>query len=306
MTAVISSVQAPETVVMVRPHHFISNPETMDDNAFQNRLVDNNSTLSKKAFSEVTIAVEKLRTRGVNVHLFEDKSKQTPDAVFPNNWFSVHHNGHLIKYPMYAENRRLEYRQDIVDFVIRTYGIEQQIDLRKYSSDGVYLEGTGSIVFDHTNKMAYACRSKRTNENLLNIVCDKLGYNPVIFDAFNSNGVPVYHTNVLMCMGTDFVMISLDMIAEYDKARLVNIFDNNNQKVIALTEHQIEHFCGNAIELQGSYDLLLALSQTAYDTLTTSQKQDLENFVALVPLNVPTIESAGGSVRCMIAGIHHA
>lgn len=300
------SVQAPNAVIMIRPHHFVSNPETMIDNSFQNRRVDNNITLSAKAFNEVTQAAKRLSTQGIEVHLFEDQLKDTPDSVFPNNWFSTHHDGYLIKYPMYAKNRRLEYRQDVIDLINKKYGVREEVDLRSYSNEGVYLEGTGSIVFDHNNKLAYACRSKRTDEHLLDMVCYKLGYSAVVFDAFDKNGIPIYHTNVLMCIGTDFVMISLDMVADHDKTRLVNIFNTNNQKIIALSESQIQRFCGNAIELQGNNGLVLALSQTAYDALTPSQKQDLETFVTLVPLNVPTIESAGGSVRCMIAGIHHA
>lgn len=305
MTFVASevSIQAPKQVVMVRPHRFQSNPQTMADNSFQ-RVVDTQNS-AESAYIEVTSAVAKLRSYGVKVHLFEDLLGNTPDSVFPNNWFSSHHNGTLVTYPMYATNRRLEYRDDIIEFLCSHYALNKRVDLRSYADQQLFLEGTGSIVFDHQNRLAYACRSKRTDEHLLNSVCQQLGYQAVVFDAHNHAGVAVYHTNVLMCVGSGYVMICMDMVSEADRERLKMHFEANNQSIIALTEAQIENFCGNAIELQGDDELVLALSQTAYIALTVQQKSLLETFVTLVPLAVPTIESAGGSVRCMIAGIHH-
>jgi hypothetical protein len=297
-----TSIQAPKQVVMVRPHCFQSNPQTMADNSFQRTVLTQNS--AESAYLEVTNAVAKLRSYGVEVHLFDDRQGNTPDSVFPNNWFSAHHNGMLITYPMYAVNRRLEYREDIIEFVSSHYMLNIRVDLRSYAEQQLYLEGTGSIVFDHQHCLAYACRSKRTNERLLSSICQKLGYQTVIFDAHNHAGVPVYHTNVLMCIGSGFVMICMDMVAEADRERLKMHFESNKQRIIELTEQQIEHFCGNAIELQGDDELILALSETAYAALTVQQKSYLETCVTLVPLYVPTIESAGGSVRCMIAGIH--
>lgn len=298
-----ASIQSPKQVVMVRPHRFQSNPQTMADNSFQKASAAQN--MPKNAYLEVTNAVAKLRSYGVVVHLFEDLQGSTPDSVFPNNWFSSHHNGMLITYPMYAENRRLEYREDILNFISCHYELNERVDFRSYADQELYLEGTGSIVFDHQNRLAYACQSKRTDKRLLNSICNQLGYQAVAFDAYNHVGVPVYHTNVLMCVGSSFVMICMDMVAEADRKRLRMYFESNKQSIIELTEQQIEHFCGNAIELEGDYGLVLALSATAYAALTDQQKSRLERFVVLAPLAVPTIESAGGSVRCMIAGVHH-
>ena len=297
------SPQAAQQVVMVRPHHFQSNPETMADNAFQRSLCSTDSAFS--AFTEVTEAVAKLRSYGVKVHLFEDLHGHTPDSVFPNNWFSCHHNGLLVSYPMYAANRRLEYRQDIMDFMLSEYNFGQVLDLRGYAEQQQYLEGTGAIVFDHIQRRAYVCRSKRADESLLKLLCRQLNYQAVIFDAFDSAGVAVYHTNVLMCVGSKFVLMGTDMVAAADRQRLIDGFAAHQQQLINLSEQQIAQFCGNAIELQGDNGPILALSATAYQALTSEQVIQLEQFVELVPLQVPTIESAGGSVRCMIAGIHH-
>ncbi|GAB3481829.1 citrulline utilization hydrolase CtlX [Marinomonas epiphytica] len=293
--------QAPEAIVMVRPHHFQSNTQTMQDNAFQKTCLSLDS--ARDAYQEVTRAVSKLRQSGVQVHLFEDKKTLTPDSVFPNNWFSTHHQGSLISYPMYAENRRNEYRQDIIDFIKKEYNFTDLVDYRGYAEQGLFLEGTGAVVFDHVNRVAYAARSKRCDQVLLDKLCAHIGYDGVLFDAADENGVAVYHTNVLMCMTRHFVMICMDMVSEEDKPKLQQHFQQAGLSIIELSMEQISQFCGNAIELEGD-TLLLALSQTAYEALTSEQKGKIEQTHALLPLAVPTIESAGGSVRCMIAGVH--
>lgn len=296
------SLQAPSAVVMVRPHHFQSNPETMGDNAFQRCVVIKDS--AKLAYDEVSLAAETLREQGVTVHVFEDETQHTPDSVFPNNWFTTHSNGTLITYPMYAPNRRLEYRQDIIEFLQRQYGFLAPLDLRQNAERSIFLEGTGSIVFDHVHRLAYAARSKRTHPDLLHTVCGALDYQAVLFDAQDRHGVPVYHTNVLMCVGTSFVMICMDMVAAADRARLKAHFEHNHQQLIDLSEVQIQQFCGNALELMGSNGPVLALSETAFNALSIKQREDLSCYVDLVPLRIPTIEAAGGSVRCMLAGVH--
>ena len=296
------SIQAPKQVVMVRPHHFRVNDATLEDNAFQRSV--HHTDVSKQAYIEVSQAVEKLRAHGITVHLFEDKSIDTPDSVFPNNWFSTHHSGTLITYPMRAENRRKEYRQDVLETLWQQYGFEHAKDLRHFTDQQRFLEGTGSIVFDHVHKLAYMARSQRTDDDLLKDVCDFLGYEAMIFDAYDAQGTPVYHTNVMMCVGTHYVMIGLDMLAAPQRTLLCQRFERNQQTVIALTHEQIQHFCGNAIELQGKEGALLALSQTAYDALTIEQRATILQHATLLPLSVSTIEAAGGSVRCMIAGVH--
>ena len=300
----IAKTQSPEAIVMVRPHCFISNPETMADNAFQYTFKSKNSALS--AYNEVSEAVNKLQEKGVKVHVFEDKSSATPDSVFPNNWFSTHHNGTLVQYPMYAPNRRNEYRQDIMDFLANHYDYPTNINLRHHANEQEFLEGTGSIVFDHQHNIAYAARSNRTSEGLFRRVCRDMGYQAVLFDAADENGVPIYHTNVMMCISAKFVMIGMDMVAEKDRPALFSLFQQSGLAMISLSNHQVRHFCGNAIELRGLNENLLALSRTAFEALTRSQKAIIEESVTLLPLAIPTIESAGGSVRCMIAGVHRS
>ncbi|BDX03930.1 amidinotransferase [Marinomonas pontica] len=294
--------QAPNTVVLIRPHHFVSNPQTMEDNAFQKAT--SHPTPSTQAYQEVTNLHQALQQQGVSVHLFEDETAHTPDSVFPNNWFSTHKGNTLVAYPMYAHNRQMEYRQDIIDFLSNAYAFHNHIDLRHHVDQRLALEGTGSIVFDHIHRLAYAAQSKRTDEQLLNQLCQQIGYAPIMFDARDKNGKPIYHTNVLMCVATHFVMIGMDMVNAADKAKLYRHFSQTGKKVIELSHDQIGQFCGNAIELQGTNQRFLALSQTAYAALNSDQKTTIESFVTLVPCAIPTIESAGGSVRCMIAGIH--
>ncbi len=294
--------QAPTAVVMVRPHHFTSNPQTMLDNTFQSTC--NLQNQSQLAFDEVTNAVKLLQNEGVKVHLFEDEHPHTPDSVFPNNWFSTHQSGELVIYPMYAENRRLEYRKDIIDFLTNHYKVLSVTDYSFLSKENAFLEGTGSLVIDHPHKLAYAVESKRTTKAVVNTVCEQLKLKPVVFNAYDEQGTAVYHTNVLMCVATEFAMISLNMVPNSQHKQLTSHFIQSHLEVINLSNEQISSFCGNAIELQGTNGRILALSQTAFNALTTEQKAAIQKTAKLVPLPIPTIESAGGSVRCMIAGIH--
>lgn len=294
--------QAPSAVVMVRPHHFTSNPQTMLDNTFQSTC--NSQNQSQHAFDEVTNAVKLLQNEGVTVHLFEDEHTHTPDSVFPNNWFSTHQSGELVMYPMYAENRRLEYRKDIIDFLTNHYKVLSVTDYSFLAKENAFLEGTGSLVIDHPHKLAYAVESKRTTKTVVNTVCEQLKLKPVVFNAYDKQGTAVYHTNVLMCVATEFAMISLDMVPNSQHKQITSHFIQSHLEVINLTNEQISSFCGNAIELQGINGRILALSQTAFNALTTEQKAAIQKTAKLVPLPIPTIESAGGSVRCMIAGIH--
>lgn len=295
--------QSSDTVVMVRPHHFASNPETMGDNAFQS-LAKDGVNIAEAAYNEVSEAVRKLREHGVQVHLFEDETTAMPDSVFPNNWFSTHASGELVLYPMYCENRRKERRPDIIEFLRSQYGYHELIDFSAQENDGVFLEGTGSIVFDHEHKLAYAARSKRMHESALKALCQKLGYEPVAFDATNRDGKPVYHTNVLMTVGSDFVMASVEMIRDdNERRRFVDTVAGSRKALVELTEEQIEHFAGNTLELAVDGSKLLAISSTAYNTLSADQIKVLEQWVTLVPISVPTIELGGGSIRCMLAQV---
>lgn len=298
------SVQAPSSVVMIRPHQFTVNTQTADDNAFQ-AIATADGSDAKKAYQEITRVSEKLRSLDITVHLFEDEGNQTPDAVFPNNWFSTHHGGHVAIYPMKPENRRLERRSDIIELLKREYRVQDVTDYSGLEHDGMFLEGTGAMVLDHRDRVAYAAESDRTNSIALERFCSHFKYEPMVFAACDGSGSPIYHTNVLMCIATEFAIIGLDMISDTDRRKeIVTRLEITGRTVVALTESQIEKFAGNAIELQASQRRILALSQTACDALTDVQKRTIRRSVDIVPLDIPTIEKAGGSVRCTIAGIH--
>jgi len=300
------SVQAPNAVVMVRPHNFHPNTETAADNKFQTLPVDvDTKEIAQRAFDEVTQAVATLETYGVRVHLFEDEGTKTPDSVFPNNWFSTHPGGHVAIYPMFAQSRRLERRADVIEKLKSCYRVQEVVDYSGLEPDEIFLEGTGAMVLDHVERVAYAVKSNRLDPIALERFCTHFGYEPMVFDAHDSGGASVYHTNVLMCIATDFVLISTDMIVDpIRRAEIVERFQQSGRVVIDLTAEQIALFAGNAIELSGTDGRILALSQTAFDALTSSQKRIIGKSAKLLPLSVPTIEMAGGSVRCMIAGIH--
>ncbi|WP_245894721.1 citrulline utilization hydrolase CtlX [Paracoccus indicus] len=300
-----SSLQAPASVVMIRPHRFTPNAETRRDNHFQTASPMNAATVAKAAHDEVTRAADALQAAGVQVHLFEDKGAETPDSVFPNNWFSTHSGGHVAVYPMYSTNRRAERRADVLEMLKHRYRVQDIIDYSGLEQDGLFLEGTGAMVIDHLERVAYAARSRRTSEILLERFCTHFNYEPVVFDAVDATGQPIYHTNVVMCIGTGFAMIGLDCIA--DTARRHEVAERlrrGERDIIALGHAQIAEFAGNAIELQGRDGLVLALSSRALRSLDGVQRATLERHATLLPLDIPTTEHAGGSVRCMIAGLH--
>jgi hypothetical protein len=298
------SIQAPSAVVMVRPHHFTVNTETAADNLFQAVVaLDNNLTTA--AYDELTLAAETLQRHGVTVHLFEDEGTTTPDAVFPNNWFSTHAGGHVAIYPMKAESRRRERRADIIEMLKTKYRVQEIIDYSGLEHDGLFLEGTGAMVLDHIDRVAYAVRSDRTDPIALERFCAHFGYEPMVFEARDENGVPIYHTNVLMCIGTEFALIGAEMIADgRRRAMVIARLENSGREVVQLTKHQIAHFAGNALELQGASERLLTLSTAALAVLTDAQRAAIARTATLLPLAIPTIERAGGSVRCTLAGIH--
>lgn len=299
------SPQAPSAAIMIRPHHFRSNPETSVDNTFQTQSNEEPEIIAQNAYQEVTQAVETLRQHGVRIDLFEDTNPKTPDSVFPNNWFSMHAGGHVALYPMFAENRRAERRYDIIEHLKQNFRVQDVLDYSGLEQDQLYLEGTGAMVLDHIDRVAYTAKSNRADQILLERFCAHFNYEPMMFDAVDAEGTAIYHTNVLMCIGTNFALIGLSMIQPEARAREVaSRLAESGRKVIELSNEQIACFAGNAIELQGRQGRLLALSQTAFNALTAEQKHILEESVTLVPLAIPTIELAGGSVRCMIAGNH--
>lgn len=301
------SIQAPAAVVMVRPHRFAPNPETAADNAFQTPAgLLAAQAVAEAAHLEVTAAAQCLQDHGVRVHLFEDTgASDTPDSVFPNNWFSTHPGGHIAIYPMYSPSRRRERRADIIESLKAQYRVQEVIDYSALEHDGLFLEGTGAMVFDHLARVAYTARSRRADPLALERFSTHFNFEPMLFDTADAAGRPVYHTNVLMCVATEFALVGLDMISDARRAAQVRgRLQEPGRDVIVLESRQIADFAGNAIELTGRDGRILALSQRACDSLTARQREIIGRSARLLPLQVPTIEMAGGSVRCMMAGIH--
>ena len=239
------------------------------------------------------------------MHLFEDQTAQTPDSVFPNNWFSTHPGGHVALYPMFAPHRRLKRRADVIQMPKARYRVQDVIDYSGLEPDGLFLEGTAAMVLDHIDRVAYAARSNRTDPIALERFCTHFNYEPMAFDAADVTDRPIYHTNVLMCIGTDFALVGLSLIPNpVRRAEVRDRLETSGRHVIDLDAHQIADFSGNAIDMQGRDGRILALSKRALEALRPEQVAALETSAMLVPFTVPTIEMAGGSVRCMLAGIH--
>ncbi|WP_170505030.1 citrulline utilization hydrolase CtlX [Ruegeria arenilitoris] len=300
------SLQAPPAVVMIRPHAFASNPETRDDNAFQTLANRSAAATSAQARDEHDQAVALLRDAGVKVHVFDDHGDlDTPDSVFPNNWFSTHPGGHVAIYPMFVPSRRRERRADVIEMLKQEYRVQDVIDFSGLEQDKLALEGTGAMVLDHVGRVAYTVKSNRADPVLLERFCTHFNYEPIVFEAHDAEGRDVYHTNVLMGIGSEYALICLDMITDPERRATVKArLEESGRTVIDLTHEQIAEFAGNAIELSGRDGLVLALSSRALAALTPDQLATIEASATPLPLSVPTIETAGGSVRCMIAGIH--
>jgi len=299
--------QAPSTVVMVRPASFGSNPQTASTNAFQNVLSASSDVIRQKSINEFDRMVDKLAAYDIDVIVIEDTANpEKPDAIFPNNWISFHEDGTVILYPMMAENRRLEKDLPVLDTIKSKFNIKEVLDYSDKALQNQFLEGTGSIVFDYENKIAYACRSDRTSETIFNDVCLKLGYRPILFDAVDEKGIAIYHTNVLMCVGTHFTVLCLDAIKrDEDQEVLLSLMAETNHKVVAISYQQLRLFAGNMIEVKTkSGEPVVLLSEQAFNSLLPGQIDAISKHADLLPLSIQTIEQfGGGSVRCMVAGV---
>jgi len=296
--------QAATAVVMIRPHRFFSNPETIADNAFQKDTTSAESgDISRNALAEFDRAVELLRNAGITVEAFEDTpSPEKPDAIFPNNWFSTHEDGRVVLYPMYSPTRRRERRVDIIEALRRKYRVTKIIDYSRYEEGGRFLEGTGSLVLDHPNRVAYVSLSKRSDAGLVEIFCKDFEYDAIVFESVSSDGRPIYHTNVMLCVGSAFALVGLDTIIDAKARNKVRTsLETTNKTVIELSRDQIENFAGNALELRGKNGNVLILSERAAMALRPDQRTRIEKTATLLPLLLPTIEFAGGSARCMLA-----
>ena len=294
-------------ILLVKPAHFTFNKETAVSNAFQNVLEEKEEVIKKNVLNEFENVVTLLKSKNVDVIVVEDTPDPIkPDAIFPNNWVSFHADGTVILYPMCAPNRREERRLDVLEMLRKKFKIGNVVDLSKYEAEELFLEGTGSIVFDHPNKIAYACISPRTDEQLFIELCNYLHYKPIYFISEDKNGKQIYHTNVMMCVAEKFVVICLDSITDKnERAQVVASLEKTNHEVIDITFEQMNHFAGNMLELKDNKGKhLLVMSKSAYDSLTSSQKTKIGKYAEPLPLPIKTIETiGGGSARCMIAEV---
>lgn len=299
--------QSTNSILLVRPSNFIFNTETAANNAFQNNIEEANESISEKVKQEFENFKAQLIARGIDVTTINDTASPIkPDAIFPNNWVSFHADGTVVLYPMFAENRRAERRVDIIETLKEKFEVKKIIDFSIYENENKFLEGTGSIVFDHEHKIAYACLSPRTCKEVFIKLCDVLLYKPIYFTACDEAGQEIYHTNVMMCIAEKVLVICTESIVDKnERAQVLQSFEHTGYVIVDIGFAQMNNFAGNMLALQSNTGKsLLALSQTAYDCLMGVQKDTIEKYYELLPLAIPTIETiGGGSVRCMIAEI---
>ena len=302
--------QSTADVLMIRPTRFAGNLQTQASNLFQSRanaLSDAQAQVA--ALAEFDGLANALRQAGVNVHAFDDTpDPHTPDSIFPNNWVSFHSDGSVVLYPMLAENRRQERREDVLEALSSRHGfrIRRVLDLSHHEGGGKFLEGTGSLVLDRVHRIAYACVSPRTDLDVLGDFAQQLDYEVVAFEACDASGVPIYHTNVLMSVGTRFAVVCPAAIRQDERGAVLDALRTTGHAIVELGLDQMVAFAGNLLELQSARGGLIALSSCALDALTLHQRETLEEHGgALVAAPIPTIETlGGGSVRCMLAEIH--
>lgn len=301
--------QISKNILLVRPANFGVNTQTLVTNHFQKQLEGYSpEQIKKMAIEEFDNAVKLLKSKGINTFVFDDTPTPIkPDAIFPNNWVSFHRDGTVVLYPMLTPNRMTERRLDIVDELKTKFKITRLIDI--FSSEVIKtnerLEGTGSIVFDHINKIAYACLSERTSKKLLLELCEHIGYEACYFESLDRNGNEIYHTNVMMCVAEKFVVICMESIKSCAESKQVyDKFKKTGHEIIEISYEQMDKFAGNMLSVQGSNGPVLVLSQTAYDSLTPEQIKTIKKYNELLPLPINTIETiGGGSARCMIAEV---
>lgn len=301
-------------ILMIEPVAFGFNEETAANNYFQKKDGQSLSTIQKKAHREFTDMVAKLRAIGVNIVTVVDTAQpHTPDSIFPNNWVSFHSDGRVALYPMFAPNRRLERRMDILaDLTKVGFEINQMVDYSNKETEGYYLEGTGSMILDRNAGIAYAALSERTDEGLFLEFCADFGYTPCVFHAYQSvdeKRLPIYHTNVMMCVADKYALVCFDAIDDGKEKMMVmaTLLNSGKELIVALTQEQIHHFAGNMLQVESADNIpYLILSQSAYDALSNQQRQQLSAYNMLVPIDISTIEQyGGGSARCMMAEIYN-
>ncbi|TGD57122.1 citrulline utilization hydrolase CtlX [Flavobacterium humi] len=304
--------QTTNSILMIRPVAFRMNEQTAVNNYYQ-KVLDGLSpaTVNAKAQQEFDVFVEKLRSVGVDVTVVDDTlDPDTPDSIFPNNWISFHENGDVALYPMFAENRRLERREEILDLLEdKGFVIENIVDYTSAEEDGIFLEGTGSLLLDRENGKAYCALSPRADEELFIEFCEDFELTPVIFEAFqtvNGERKLIYHTNVMMCLGETYAVICADSIDDKKERKMVlDSLRGDEKEVVLITEDQVNNFAGNMLEVKGANDRrYLVMSASAHQSLTKKQIAQLEEHVTIISSSLDTIEACGGgSARCMMAEI---
>ena len=304
--------QITNTILMVRPTSFRANEQTAVNNYYQKEVEGfSQEELQIKAQSEFDDFVSKLRSVGVNVVVFEaEDGLDTPDAHFPNNWISFHENGTVGLYPMFAENRRLERREEVL-FKLEDAGfyIHHIFDYRDAEEEGLFLEGTGSLLLDRTNRKAYCALSQRADEDLFIEFCEDFEYTPVVFTAnqtVDGERMPIYHTNVMMCLAEGFAVICLGSIDDKkEKKNVIKHLKEDGREIIDITEEQVNHFAGNMLQVKGKNDeRFLIMSQAAYDSLTEDQIKRINSYCKILSSSLNIIEACGGgSARCMMAEV---
>ncbi|MDO3641121.1 citrulline utilization hydrolase CtlX [Mucilaginibacter sp. L3T2-6] len=299
--------QSTSHILMIRPVNFGFNEETAGSNAFQNRNAAKDG-VNEKAQQEFDRMVNTLRGEGVDVTVVDDTPEPyTPDSIFPNNWVSFHADGNVFLYPMQAENRRLERREDVIAKLEDDFAVKHIIDLSRFETEDKFLEGTGSMVLDRVNKIVYACLSPRTDREVLNLFCEQAGYTPVSFDAVDEKGQAIYHTNVLMCIGSGFAVICLDSIPNpHEKILVKESLQSTQKEIIDISFEQMNSFAGNMLEVNNNKgEALIVMSKNAFSALDEEQKATLKKYGKLVYSDINTIEAnGGGSTRCMMAEVH--
>ncbi|WP_145855172.1 citrulline utilization hydrolase CtlX [Pedobacter suwonensis] len=298
--------QTTNHILMIRPVDFKFNEQTAGNNKFQ--VASTEIDVQTEALKEFDGFVELLRKNDVDVTVVDDTLQpETPDSIFPNNWVSFHEDGSVYLYPMFSENRRLERRKEILESLKTRFEVNHVSDLSFYEMQYAFLEGTGSMVLDRTNKIAYACLSVRTDEEVLNNFCMLIGYEPVVFQAVDGDNFPIYHTNVMMCIGDRFAVICLDSIRNAEERMQVSIsLKGSGKEIIEISLEQLNKFAGNMLQVSNAAgESLLVMSEQAYLSLNDEQINALEQYSRIIYAPLYTIEkNGGGSARCMLAEIH--
>jgi hypothetical protein len=301
--------QMTDTILMIEPTNFCYNPDAAETNKFQRQAEGlTPAEVQERALQEFRQMVQQLQQAGVEVNVIQDiEDSCTPDSIFPNNWFSTHQTGQLVTYPMAPVNRRSERRQDVIYFLLDKYGYTEHIKLEHFEEQATptFLEGTGSMILDRVNKIAYAALSPRTEPKPLQEFCDRLNYKPVTFHAYGLTQELIYHTNVMMCLGETFAVVGMDVVDANDREKLRQQLESTRKEIIELTATQTHyHFAGNMLQLRNKHDeTILVMSETAYTSLTDDQLtklRTLNDHLLYFPIHLIE-QCGGGSVRCMIA-----